>query len=156
MVFGMRCRRAATLIAVVFVFVQDVLWPFGVRAGTRVANCRVLAPARRWVASLPAVAALPLFLVPEICSRLGTFASAWLLLQGDVWRALAVYVATKLFAGMTALWIYTACLPALMQVRAFAAVHDVIVGLRQVVVDTLRAKLPGRRCRIPAPPVVPP
>jgi hypothetical protein len=127
-------------------FVHDVAWPFGLRTGHRVANWWVLAPARRWVAGLPAVAALPLFLVPEICSRLGTLASAWLLLQGDVWRALAVYVATKLFAGMTALWIYTACLPALMQIRAFAAVHDAVAGLRRAVVDALR----------PQPPATPP
>jgi hypothetical protein len=101
-----------------------------------------LAPLRRWVAALPAAAALPVFLVPELCSRCGTLVSAWLLLQGDGWRALAVYAGSKLFAGATALWIYTACRPALLRVRAFRAIHDAIGEFRCAAVARARRRAP--------------
>jgi hypothetical protein len=72
---------------------------------------------------LPPGAALPLFLVPEIASRAGWVASAWLLVCGAAWEALLVYVLTKLLAGLTALWVYRACEPALLRVRWFARLH---------------------------------
>jgi hypothetical protein len=72
---------------------------------------------------LPPGAALPLFLVPEAASRAGWVASAWLLVSGAAWEALLVYVLSKLLAGLTALWVYRACEPALLRVRWFARLH---------------------------------
>ena len=92
---------------------------------------------------LPAAAALPLFLVPEAFSRLGTLLSAWLLLHGDLWRALAVYAGAKLIAGLAALWIYGACLPTLLQIKAFAAVHGGLDTMRRSAVAAARERLPA-------------
>ncbi len=100
--------------------------------GLRPLRCRVSSalhhrtPLGRWhagVARLSPLAALPLFLIPEACSRGGTLLSAWVLLHGEGWKALAVYAAAKLFAGSLAWWIYSACRPALLQLRAFAWLH---------------------------------
>ena len=100
--------------------------------GLRPLRCRVSSalhhrtPLGRWragVARLRPWAALPLFLIPEACSRGGTLLSAWVLLHGEGWKALAVYAAAKLFAGSLAWWIYSACRPALLQLRAFAWLH---------------------------------
>jgi hypothetical protein len=75
------------------------------------------------LAQLPPGVALPLFLVPEAASRAGWLASAWLLMTGAAWEALLVYVLTKLVAGITALWVYRACEPALLRVAWFARLH---------------------------------
>jgi hypothetical protein len=142
----MRRFRAATVLlipaATLVVLAQDVVWPLARSAGGRFAAWRVLAPLRRRVAALPAAAALPLFLVPELCSRCGTLVSAWLLLQGDGWRALAIYAGSKLFAGATALWIYTACEPALLRVRAFAMIHGAVGELRRAALARARRRAP--------------
>lgn len=85
---------------------------------------------QRRLAGLPPALALPLFLVPEAASRGGWFASAWLLLHGAGWQALLVYGLTKLLAGVTALWIYQACKPALLRVGWFARLHDALRRFR--------------------------
>jgi hypothetical protein len=83
------------------------------------------------LAQLPPGVALPLFLVPEALSRAGWLASAWLLMGGAAWQALMVYVLTKLFAGLSALWVYRACEPALLRVRWFARLHEAGQRLRR-------------------------
>ena len=129
-------------LALLAILAQDVLAPFARRVGRSTADWPLLGPLRRWIMQLPAAAALPLFLVPEIFSRLGTLLSAWLLLHGDIWRALAVYAAARLIAGVTAIWIYTACLPALLQIKAFATIHAGVHTLRRSMMATARARLP--------------
>ncbi|MEJ1977590.1 MAG: hypothetical protein WDN49_17260 [Acetobacteraceae bacterium] len=96
------------------------------------------------VGLLPPALALPLFLVPEAASRAGWVASVWLLLVGRAWAALALYVVTKLLAGVAALWIYHACEPALLRVRWFARWHGEVRALRRSVWAGLRAALPRR------------
>ena len=126
-------RVAALLmvpVAVMVVLGQDVVWPSVLHIGRRIAAWPPLLPLRRRIARLPALVALLLFLVPELCSRCGTLVSAWLLLQGDGWRALAVYVAAKLVAGGIALWVYTACEPALLRNWLFAKIHGAVAGVR--------------------------
>jgi hypothetical protein len=81
--------------------------------------------------------------IPELCSRLGWIVSAWMLLYGQGWRALAVYAGTKLVAGSLALWIYSACLPALLRVPAFAAVHASMQGARLWIVARIGHRTGG-------------
>lgn len=90
----------------------------------------------RRLAKLPPGAALPLFLIPEAASRAGWFASAWLLMTGAGWQALMVYVATKLLATVTALWVYRACQPALLRVKWFARLHAAGQSVRQAVMKS--------------------
>ena len=83
------------------------------------------------LAGLPPGVALPLFLVPEAASRAGWAVSAWLLMTGAVWQGFAVYVLTKLLAGVTALWVYRACEPALLRVAWFARLHAATLRMRR-------------------------
>ena len=115
--------------ALLAVIVADGIWPRVRRAGLVIANWPPIARLHARIARLPPAIALPLFLVPEACSRLGWVVSAWLVLQGEAWRALAVYAGTKLIAGTLALWICHACLPTLLRVRAFAAGYGALMGL---------------------------
>lgn len=98
------------------------------------------------IGRLPPAVALPLFLVPEICSRFGWLTSGWLLLQGRAQAALLVYLGSKLVAGLAALWIFRACEPALMRIGWFAALHGITMGT----IDTLRARLLGNTPGHPA------
>ena len=142
----MAFRRPAALVmvpvAVMVVLAVDVAWPVVLGLGRRIAGWTPLLPLRRRVAGLPGLAALPLFLVPELCSRGGTILSAWLLLHGEWWRALAVYVAAKLFAGGAALWIYTACAPALLRLRPVGMMHGLVAASRQAMLARLRHPSP--------------
>ena len=116
--------------ALLAVLVADRLWPAIRTWGMRVARWGPLARLHRRVSRLPPGVALPLFLVPEACSRLGWVAAGWLVLKGEPWRALAVYAGTKLMAGSAALWIWSACLPSLLRVRPFARAHATLMGVR--------------------------
>ena len=97
----------------------------------RVHRVPVLQRLHRRLARLPPGAALPLFLIPEAASRAGWLTSAWLLLTGAAWQALIVYTLTKIIAGITALWVYQACEPALLRVAWFARMHAAAGRWRQ-------------------------
>ena len=117
---------------------HDILWPPLRRGVGLVLAWGPLVRLHHRIGRLPAGVALPLFLVPEACSRLGWVLSAWILLHGHAWRALAVYAATKLVAGSIALWVCSACLPALLRVRVFAAVHAAVVRSQRDLADWAR------------------
>lgn len=130
--------------AILAVALSDVVWPALRRVMATVAGWRPVVRAHAWVGRLPPGVALPLFLVPEAFSRLGWVVSAWLLLHGQGWRALAVYVASKLLAGTLALWICSASLPALLRIRAFAATYGAIKRAQQSGLHWLRRGGGGR------------
>ena len=136
---------AALLLPAAFmtVFAADVLWPSVRRLGSTMGHWPPLARLRERAGRLPVAVALPLFLIPELCSRLGWVVSVWFALQGQPWRGLAVYVGTKLIAGSLALWIYSACLPVLLRVRAFAAVHAAMFAAQRSAATWWQARAPG-------------
>ncbi len=109
-----------------------VVRPIG-NALNRIHRVGVLQRLHQRLGRLPPGVALPLFLVPEVASRAGWLASAWLLLNGAAWEALMVYVLTKLLAAVTALWVYRACEPALLRVAWFARVHGMGQRMRRAV-----------------------
>ena len=133
--------RPPALLAVLAV---EIMWPRLRAVGQAVARWTPVARLHAWVGRLPVFIALPLFLIPEACSRLGWVVSAWLVLRGEPWRALAVYGGSKLIAGSLALWIYFACLPVLLRVRAFAAVHGAAMAARGRAAAWFRQRGGGR------------
>ena len=128
----------ATVIAV------DVAWPFVRRLGSAITSWPPLARLRERAGRLPVAIALPLFLIPEACSRFGWVVSVWLALHGQPWRGLAVYVATKLIAGSLALWICAACLPVLLRVRWFATAHQALLAAQLSAASWVRGRATGR------------
>jgi len=79
---------------------------------------------------LPPVLALPLFLVPEGASRVGALWAAWLLVQGHYRMAAVTYAASKVFASLVAIWIYSACEPALLTIGWFAQIRAGVLRVR--------------------------
>ncbi len=130
--------------ALLAVLAADVVLPALGRAGHVVAAWPWLVRLRERIGRLPVVLALPLFLIPELCSRAGWLVSAWLVLHGQAWRGLALYVASKLVAGSLALWICSACLPVLLRVRAFATAHGALLGMQRDAAGWLRRRRGGR------------
>ena len=130
--------------ALLAVLAADVLWPALREAGGRITCWPPLARLRERIGRLPVFLALPLFLIPEVCSRLGWVVSAWLILHGQAWRGLGIYVSTKLIAGSLALWMCSACLPVLLRVPSFAAAHGALLRSRQAASTWLRRRSGGR------------
>ena len=124
-------------IARLAVVLADIVWPSLAAPLGRVTMWPPLVRLRDRVGRLPPVGALLLFIVPETCSRSGWVISAWLVLHGEPWRALACYAATKLLAVLLALWVCSASLPVLLRVPAFARIHGGIVRNREAAANWL-------------------
>lgn len=101
------------------VLVEMVVWRSAVWLGRALSHVARLSWLRARLGRLPPVLALPLFLVPEGASRLGTLWAAWLLVQGQYHAAALVYAGSKAFASLAAVWIYRACEPALLTIAWF-------------------------------------
>jgi hypothetical protein len=117
--------------AILAVAIEDYAIRPAVALLTRIHRIPILQRLHHRLARLPPGVALPLFLIPEITSRAGWFVSAWLLITGAAWQALIVYMLTKIIAGITALWVYQACEPALLRVAWFARIHAAAGRWRQ-------------------------
>ena len=131
-VFG---RLLLVPVSVLAVVLADTVWPRLLGLASMVTLWPPLVRLRDRVGRLPTAAALLLFVIPEACSRSGWVISAWLVLHGEPWRALACYVGTKLLAVTLALWVCSASLPVLLRVKLFAQIHGRALRQRQAASD---------------------
>ena len=140
----------AALVVVVF---EDVVW-----AGAKVVlrTLAALAPIRRlhaWMRGLPAWAALPLFLVPELVGRVGEVWALVLLAQGHTLAAAMVYLWVRLVATLIAVFVYHACEPALLGLAWFAWTVAVVLRIRDwslALIAPWRARIRAWKQRAPA------
>jgi hypothetical protein len=79
---------------------------------------------------LPALAVLPLFLIPEIISHLGGIWATLLLVQRKLVAATLVGIFVKGIATVVTVWIYQNCEQALMTIGWFARLHAQVLRLR--------------------------
>jgi hypothetical protein len=107
-------------VALVVVVLEDVVWAGALALLRALAGLVPIEGLRRALARLPAWAALPLFLVPELGGRAGELWAAVLLARGDVTGAVAVYVLVRLLATLLAVFIYHACEKVLLGLPWFA------------------------------------
>jgi hypothetical protein len=121
--------------ALLLVLLEHVLWA-GSRAILRgIAGLAAVRAAQHWLGLLSPYAAVPLFLVPELCSHgAGIFATV-LLARGHVVAATLIVVLFKGAATLVLVWIYQACEPALLRVAWFARVHNSVLAARRWVLD---------------------
>ena len=140
-----RLGRLFLVIASVFaVVLADAVWPRLRALVGLVTMAPPLVRLRERVARLPVAGALLLFLIPEACSRSGWVISAWLVLHGEPWRALACYAATKLLAVLLALWVCSAGLTVLLRVPVFARVHAGVLRRHKAAADWMSRHGGGR------------
>ncbi len=129
-----RRRRKLDLLllvpALLVVLVDDVLWAGAQRLLRVVAGLSALRRMARALARLPAWLALPLFLIPESGSHLGTVVAAVLLVRRDPLAAVLCYAASKLIATVLAVWIYQGCSQTLLRVRWFAWTRASVLAVR--------------------------
>jgi hypothetical protein len=121
--------------ALLLVVLEHVLWA-GSRAILRgIAGLGAVRGAQLWLGLLPPYAALPLFLVPEVCSHGAGIWATVLLARGHVVSATLLAVLFKGAATLVLVWIYQACEPALLRVAWFARVHTGVLTARRWVLD---------------------
>lgn len=135
-------------LAFAVVLLDDVLWDATLALLRRLERVGWLRSARGWVAGLPAMAVLPLFLLPEGISHLSGFLGAVLLARGQPGTAILLLVLVKGMATLAVVWIYQAASATLLAVGWFAWLHDAVQFVRgwslsQIAPlrDALRARL---------------
>jgi hypothetical protein len=123
--------------AILLVLLEHVLWA-GSRAILRgIAGLGPVRAAQRWLGLVPPYAAVPLFLVPELCSHGAGIWATVLLARGHVVTATLIAVLFKGVATLVLVWIYQACEPALLRVAWFARVHNGVLAARRWVLDRI-------------------
>jgi hypothetical protein len=121
--------------ALLLVLVEHVLWA-GSRAILRgIAGLGPVRAAQHGLRLLPPYAAVPLFLVPELCSHGAGIWATVLLARGHVVTATLIAVLFKGAATLVLVWIYQACEPALLRVAWFARLHNAVLAARRWVLD---------------------
>ncbi len=131
--------------ALLVVLVEHVLWAGSRRILRTVGALSLVRAAHLWLALLPPVVAVPLFLVPEVFSHASEVGTAVLLAKGHFWAATLLAILGKGLATLILVWIYQACEPALLRVRWFARMHDAVLGARRWL---LRRVAPARQLLI--------
>jgi hypothetical protein len=121
--------------ALLLVVMEHVLWA-GSRAILRgVAGLGATRATQLWLGLLPPHAAVPLFLVPELCSHGAGIWATVLLARGHAVTATLIAVLCKGVATLVLVWIYQSCEPALLRVAWFARVHNSVLAARRWVLD---------------------
>lgn len=128
--------------ALLYVFIEHVFWAGAKRLLRQAAKLPAITVLQARLATLPAAAVLPLFLVPEAFSHIGGFWATDLLVHQAWMAALLVGIFVKGSATLMTVWIYQSCEPALLSVRWFAQVHLLALRGRDWVADRTR---PARR-----------
>jgi hypothetical protein len=124
--------------ALLWVVLEHVLWA-GSRAVLRgIGSLGVVRAAHVWLGLLPPYAAVPLFLVPDLCSHAAGIWATVLLARGHVVAATLIAVLFKGVATLALVWIYQACEPALLRVAWFARLHHNVLAARSWVLDKMR------------------
>lgn len=145
-------RRASDLLlaplVLIAVLTEEVLWRGCLKLLACFGRFALVCALRGWLARLPPLAALPLFLVPETASQGGVAVSGWMAWQGHTRAAILVLILAKTLATLVAVWIYKACEPALLRVRWFARLHHRIGHWRDRALAWVRSWMAPLRARL--------
>jgi hypothetical protein len=113
--------------ALIYIIVEHIFWAGAkalLRATSRIAAVNIV---QARLHRLPAIAVLPLFLVPEIVSHLGGLWATVLLVEHRFVAATLAGIFIKGFATLLTVWIYETCQATLLSVRWFAWLHHVVL-----------------------------
>jgi hypothetical protein len=124
--------------ALLVVVLEHVLWAGSRAILHRIASLAVVRAAQLRLGQLPPYAAVPLFLVPDLCSHAAGIWATVLLARGHVVAATLIAVLFKGVATVVLVWIYQACEPALLRVAWFARLHHSVLAARRWVLDRTR------------------
>lgn len=117
-------------VALGVVLLEDVLWDVAQRLLRGLSRLQLLRAAQAGLGRWPAVAVLPLFLVPEVVSHLAGFLGAYLLARGQIWVAVLLLVVIKGIVTLVVVWIYRAASATLLGVGWFARLHGATLFVR--------------------------
>jgi uncharacterized membrane protein YciS (DUF1049 family) len=124
--------------ALLLVIVEHVLWAGSRAILRRISALAMVRATQLWLSGLPAYAAVPLFLVPDLCSHAAGIWATVLLAQGHFVAATLIAVLFKGVATLVLVWIYQACEPTLLRVAWFARLHHTVLAARNWILDRTR------------------
>ena len=133
-------------LTLLLMFFDHVVWDGAKVLLAILSRHKWIAALRGWLQSLPPLAVVFLFLIPELVDHLGGLWATVLLVRGQVAAAAFIAVFIKGVAALVAIWIYQSCEESLLSVAWFKRLHDrVLKGYEWVQVRTapLRARLQG-------------
>ncbi len=124
--------------ALLYVIVEEVFWNGAKALLRQISRISAVTAAQERLETLPALAILPMFLVPEIFSHAGGFWASDLLLHRQWTAAMMVGVFIKGTATLMEVWIYQGCERKLLSIRWFAWVHGQFIRGRDWVLARIR------------------
>ncbi|QDQ28107.1 hypothetical protein FNU76_18115 [Chitinimonas arctica] len=129
-----RLKRAATaplvLLAALFIFLETFLWDELARLFGILSRLPLWARLERWIAGVPAWAALPLFLVPMLLLFPIKLAAIWLLARGHMLLGVQLLLAAKLGGTALAARLFMLLKPTLLTIPWFARGYAGLVRWR--------------------------
>lgn len=114
-------------LTLVLLFLEHVVWDGTKYLLNQLSRLRAVAALRRRLQTLPPLAVVFLFLIPEAFDHLSGFWATVLLLRDQVLAAAFVAIFIKGFAALIAIWIYQSCEESLLSVPWFRRFHDRVI-----------------------------
>ncbi|GAB3245639.1 hypothetical protein [Chitinimonas naiadis] len=140
---GQRLKRWATaplvLLAALLIFLEEFLWDQLANLFGLLARLPFWARLERWVAGLPAWAALPMFLVPMVLLFPIKLAALWLIGHHHVVLGLQVILAAKIGGTAIAARLFMLLKPTLLTVPWFARGYAFFLYWRERIFTRLHA-----------------
>lgn len=140
-----RLKNAATaplvLLAALFIVFEELLWDRLAAAFGLLARWPVWARLERWIAGLPAWAAMPLFLVPMLLLFPIKLAALWLMAHHHVFSGLQLILVAKIAGTAVAARLFMLLKPTLLGVPWFARLYYAFVSWRSRVFARLHAMI---------------
>ena len=127
------------VLAALFIFAEEWLWVRMTAAMAWVARWRVIQSLERWLARLPAGAAVACFFLPGLLLLPVKVAALFLIGRGHVISGVGVIVGAKVLGTAVVARLFSVCKPVLMGIGWFRAGHDWMLGVKESIYTKLRA-----------------
>ena len=139
---------ALQVVAALFVLFEEWGWRPLSDALARLTKYAAFAKAERWIASLPPYGALLVFALPTTLLLPLKFVALWLLSNGRVTTATALFIVAKIVSTALIARIFTLTKPALMQIEWFARAYAWFVPWKDSFFAAIRTSWAWRYGRI--------
>jgi hypothetical protein len=128
----------------IFILFEELLWLGCGRLLRGVSKVAPIGAIENWIRRLPAVLALPLFVLPWLIMLPVKLGALWLIAIGKVTKGVLLFTFGEAFGVLFLARLYELCRPALHQWRWFVIVEGWLLGASQWAHRLLRSLAPVR------------
>jgi hypothetical protein len=133
-------KSVGIALAAAVILFEEWLWEPLKRLMLAFSRLPVIRQLAGFIARLPPIAALVLYLVPVVVLLPFKIAGLWLIGQGHSVLGISTFLAAKIVGTALLAWLFSLTKPALMQIGWFASTHAWVVGIS----DSAHAWLHGQ------------